>query len=168
MPTPARDPMFNQAIPTLRAGPRHAARGVMSALALMFASAFGAATILPFYSEVVLLGLLSQGHSPLALWAAATLGNTLGSIVNWFLGRELNRWSDRRWFPIRQARLEQAQRWFQRYGIWSLLLAWAPVGGDALTFIGGLMRVRLALFTLLVGIGKGLRYAVLVGAWVLA
>lgn len=132
------------------------------ALLLMFGSAFAAATVLPFYSEVVLLGLLSQGYWAPALWLAATLGNTLGAVVNWWLGRSLTHWSDRAWFPLKPERLARAQRWFARYGVWSLLLSWAPVGGDALTFVGGVMRVRLGLFCLLVGTGKGLRYAVLV------
>ena len=87
--------------------------------------------------------------------------------INWLLGRYLLRYQDRRWFPFRQNKLGRAQRWFQRYGVWSLLLAWAPVGGDALTFIAGLMRVRFDVFLTLTGIGKGARYAILLGliAW---
>ncbi len=59
------------------------------------------------------------------------------------------------------------QRWFQRYGVWSLLFAWLPVGGDALTFIAGIMKVRFSLFFVLVGIGKTLRYITVVhlAAW---
>ena len=56
-----------------------------------------------------------------------------------------------------------AQRWFQKFGFWSLLLAWLPVGGDALTFIAGMMRVRFALFIALTAIGKASRYALLLG-----
>ncbi|MDX1607468.1 MAG: YqaA family protein [Candidatus Competibacterales bacterium] len=140
----------------------------MTPLLLMFVSAFGAATILPFYSEAVLVGYLAGGEPALALWASATLGNTLGSVVNWWLGLGLTHWSGKRWFPASPKRLEQAQRWFQRYGVWSLLLAWAPIGGDALTFIGGLMRVKLPLFVLLVGTGKGLRYAAIIAAYMAA
>ena len=88
----------------------------------------------------------------------ATLGNTLGAVVNWWLGRYLLYFQDRRWFYFSPAQIETAQRWFQRYGFWTLLLAWLPIGGDALTLIAGIMRVRLWLFLLLVGVGKGLRY----------
>jgi len=133
----------------------------MTALIGLFLTAFLAATVVPFYSEVVFAGLLLRGHDPLALWIAATAGNTLGSVVNWALAHYLLRFQDRRWFPISPAGLERAQRWFERYGKWSLLLAWAPAGGDALTFVAGLMRTRLSLFVLLVGAGKGARYAVL-------
>ena len=124
----------------------------------LFGAAFLAATILPFYSEVVLFALLRDGGDPVVLVLIATLGNTLGAVVNWLLGRYLLHFQDRRWFYFKPAQIEKAQRWFQRYGFWSLLMAWAPVGGDALTLIAGIMKVRLVVFLLLVGIGKGLRY----------
>lgn len=135
----------------------------MSAYLSLFGLAFLAATVLPAYSEVVFAGLLSAGYDPFALWAWATAGNTLGAAVNWVLGRYLLQFQDRRWFPFRLNALHRAQAWFQRYGVWSLLLAWLPVGGDALTFIAGMMRVRFVIFFVLTGIGKGARYAILLG-----
>ena len=139
----------------------------MSALLALFASAFLAATILPFYSEIVLFKLLRDGGDPALLVAVATLGNTLGAVVNWALGRYLLHFRDRRWFYFNERQIERAQNWFRRYGFWSLLLAWMPIGGDALTLIAGIMRVRLWLFLLLVGCGKGLRYlsVVYLDAW---
>lgn len=125
---------------------------------ILFSSAFLAATILPFYSEVVLFALLRQGGDPALLVAVATVGNTLGAVVNWLLGRYLLHFQDRRWFYFSRKQIARAQDWFQHYGFWTLLLAWMPVGGDALTLIAGIMRVRLWLFVLLVGLGKGLRY----------
>jgi membrane protein YqaA with SNARE-associated domain len=88
----------------------------------------------------------------------ATLGNTLGAVVNWLLGLFLLRFRERRWFYFNQRQIENAQAWFQRYGFWSLLFAWLPIVGDALTLVAGVMRVRLWLFLLLVGGGKALRY----------
>jgi len=126
----------------------------------LFAVAFLAATILPAYSEVLFAGLLAAGHDPFWLWAWATAGNSLGAAVNWVMGRYLLHYRDRGWFPFKPGTLAPAQRWFQRYGVWSLLLAWAPVGGDALTFIAGFMRVRFDLFLLLTAVGKGARYAI--------
>lgn len=136
---------------------------------LLFSSAFLAATILPFYSEVVLFALLRDGGDPLLLVTIATLGNTLGAVVNWWLGRFLLHFQDRRWFYFKPEQVERAQRWFQRYGFWSLLLAWAPVVGDALTLIAGVMKVPLWLFLLLVGVGKAVRYVsvVYLTAWTL-
>lgn len=134
----------------------------MSLLAL-FGSAFLAATLLPFYSEVVLVTLLLQGDEPVwLLWLVATLGNTLGSGVNWIMGRYLLHFQHRRWFPFKPDSLGKAQQWFQKYGVWTLLLAWLPVGGDALPFIAGVMRVNPLLSLVLCGIGKGVRYAVVI------
>lgn len=136
---------------------------------ILFSSAFLAATILPFYSEVVLFAYLQQGLNPWTLVMVATLGNTLGGVVNWALGLYLQHFKDRRWFYFSEKQLVRAQAWFQRYGVWTLLLAWLPIGGDALTLIAGIMRVRLPLFLVLVGTGKALRYLSIVwlNGWLL-
>ena len=134
----------------------------------LFLVAFLAATLLPAYSEVLFVGLLAAGYDPWALWAWATAGNTLGAAVNWLLGRYLLHYQDRSWFPFKPDTLGLAQGWFQRYGVWSLLLSWAPIVGDSLTFIAGLMGVRFSLFLLLTALGKGARYAMMVGlVWVI-
>jgi membrane protein YqaA with SNARE-associated domain len=140
---------------------------VESAL-LLFGSAFLAATILPLSSEVVLFALLREGGDPFLLVVIATLGNTLGAVVNWGLGRYLLHFQDRKWFYFDSTQIDKAQRWYGRYGFWSLLFAWLPVGGDALTLVAGIMKCRLWLFLLLVGTGKGLRYVSVVyfTAWI--
>lgn len=129
----------------------------------LFLAAILSATLLPGTSEVLLISLLSQGYEPFILWCWATAGNTLGSVVNWWLGLYLLHYKDRRWFPFKQEALDKSQRWFQRYGLWSLLLAWAPVIGDGITFIAGIMRIHFLTFFILVFISKGTRYALLVG-----
>lgn len=128
----------------------------------LFLAAFGAATLLPLQSEALLVGLLL--HDPQAvtsLLLVATLGNVLGSIVNWLLGRALERWRDKRWFPFSATQLDKAQQRYQRYGKWSLLLSWMPVIGDPLTLIAGIMREPFWRFVLLVTVAKGARYLVL-------
>ncbi len=127
----------------------------------MFASAFLAATVVPFASEITLTAALAAGGAVHWLIVVATLGNTLGAAVNWVLGRFIEHFRGRRWFPADAKQLERAQVWFRRYGVWSLLLAWAPIVGDALTVIAGAMRVHIALFLVLVAVGKGVRYVVL-------
>lgn len=130
---------------------------------LIFASAFAAATLLPFYSEVlVVAGLLKDPDSWPLIWLVASLGNTIGAAVNWWMGGYLLHFQEHRWFPFKTDKLSTAQKWYQKYGVWSLLLAWAPVGGDALTFIAGVMKVRFDLFFLLTFIGKSVRYIVVI------
>ncbi len=128
----------------------------------LFLAAFGAATLLPLQSEAVLVGLLLHEPDALVLLLlVATLGNVLGSIVNWLLGRALERWRDKRWFPFSAAQLEKARQRYQRWGHWSLLLSWMPVIGDPLTLIAGILREPFWRFVLLVTLAKGARYLVL-------
>jgi membrane protein YqaA with SNARE-associated domain len=136
----------------------------LATYASLFVTALLAATILPFYSEVLFLGLLAAGYDPALTWLSATAGNTLGAAVNWLIGRYLLHFQDRRWFPFKVENLARAQRWFQRFGVWSLLFSWLPIGGDALTFIAGIMRVRFDVFFVLTLVGKGARYALLMTA----
>jgi len=129
----------------------------------LFLAALLAATLVPAQSEALLVALLLEGsHSIALLLLVATTGNTLGSVINWWLGRYIERFRDKRWFPVSEARLARAQQRFQRYGHGSLLLSWVPIIGDPLTVIAGLMRVRFLPFLLLVLIAKGGRYAILV------
>ncbi|MEO5756880.1 MAG: YqaA family protein [Mesorhizobium sp.] len=137
----------------------------------LFISAFLAATILPVSSEVVLAGLIVSGRGdPWLLLAVATLGNTLGSVVNWILGRGIGTLRTRRWFPVTRERYEQASRTFRRFGEWTLLFAWLPVVGDAFTIAAGAARVNLCVFIALVALGKAARYAVIIagGLWAIA
>ena len=127
----------------------------------LFLTAFLAATVLPAQSEALLVALLLADHPPWLLVAVATAGNVLGSVVNWWLGRGIERFRERRWFPVGPDALARAQRWYARVGKWSLLLSWVPVIGDPLTLVAGVMRERLPVFLLLVTLAKLGRYVVL-------
>jgi membrane protein YqaA with SNARE-associated domain len=128
----------------------------------LFAVAFLAATLLPLQSESALVALVLAGHHPVAtLVAVASAGNTLGSSLNWLLGRYVERFRHRRWFPVSDAALTRAQLWYQRYGRWSLLLSWAPLIGDPLTVAAGVLREPFTRFVLLVAIAKTVRYGIL-------
>lgn len=131
----------------------------MTALLLLFLSAFGAATLLPLQSEAVLLGLLMQGSHPAGmLIAAASLGNILGSCVNWWLGLKIEHYKDKKWFPVSAGKMQQAQGIYRKYGFWSLLLSWVPVIGDPITLIAGLLKENFPRFLLMVSIAKIGRY----------
>ncbi|RWN25723.1 MAG: DedA family protein [Mesorhizobium sp.] len=131
----------------------------------LFAVAFAAATILPAQSEAALAGLLATGSfSPAVLVGVASIGNVLGSAVNWGLGRGIERFRDRPWFPLRPAMLNRATNWYRRYGRWSLLLSWMPIIGDPLTVVAGVLREPLWSFVAIVALAKVSRYLVVAGA----
>lgn len=137
----------------------------MSAVAAyggLFLAAFVAATLLPAQSEAVLAGLLATGHyAPAILILVAGTGNVLGSVVNWLLGRGVERFREARWFPVSAKNLERAGNWYRRYGWWSLLFSWLPFVGDPLTVAAGIMREPFARFLLVVSVAKFGRYIVL-------
>ena len=95
---------------------------------------------------------------------AASLGNVLGSVVNWLLGRGIARFRDRRWFPVGPRALERAEAWYGRYGKWSLLLSWVPIIGDPLTVVAGALREPFPVFLALVTLAKVGRYLALTAA----
>ena len=120
----------------------------------LFGISFLAATILPLSSELTLVGLLStNNYNALALLSTSSIGNILGSVINWFLGFYLLNHINKKWFPFKQKQVDKASYWFQKFGRWSLLFAWVPIIGDPITpFI---------YFLILVSIGKIARYSVL-------
>ncbi len=133
-----------------------------ASLGLLFLSALVAATLLPMQSEAVLVGLLLAGQQQAWLLVlVATCGNVLGSVINWWLGRGIERYRDRRWFPVGPAAMQRAERWYRRHGRWSLLLSWVPLIGDPLTVVAGVLREPFPTFLLLVTLAKAGRYIVL-------
>lgn len=130
----------------------------------LFLAAFLAATIFPAQSESVLAGLLAaKSHPAWALIAVASVGNTLGSLVNWWLGRWVEHFKNRKWFPVKAQDLAKAQGWYVRYGRWSLLLSWVPFVGDPITVAAGVMREGFWPFLFIVGTTKTLRYVFIAG-----
>lgn len=127
---------------------------------IIFVTTFLSATILPLGSEAVLLFYAKDEPDWLVFfWFLASLGNTLGGLSNWFLGRFLIGYESKRWFPIKTSQRLTAQRLFQRYGLWSLLFTWLPVVGDGIALVSGLLGTKLRYFLPLVWLGKALRYA---------
>ncbi|NPD14552.1 DedA family protein [Xinfangfangia sp. D13-10-4-6] len=123
-------------------------------------AAFIAATPLPMNSEVVFIALQAAGQSPLMLVLVASAANILGSCVTYWCGLQGERLRGSRWFPFTDQGLVRARAWFSRWGLWSLLLAWAP-GGDLIVALAGLMRVNPLVFLALTTIAKTARYTVL-------
>jgi membrane protein YqaA with SNARE-associated domain len=125
----------------------------------LFVSAFLSATLLPGSSEVMLAGILAAGKTSTVLAiVAATAGNTLGSCVNWGLGRFFAHWRGRTWFPVPEERFGRYSDWYNRWGLWSLLLSWMPVIGAPLTVLAGVARTPLPVFVIIVLVAKAARY----------
>lgn len=133
-----------------------------SAYGGLFLSAFVAATILPAQSEALLAALLVSGSfSSVWLLVTASVGNVLGALVNYGIGRLADRFSDRQWFPVRTVALERARGRYRLWGRWSLLLSWVPVVGDPITVAAGLLREPLWSFIVLVTFAKVGRYVII-------
>ena len=127
----------------------------------LFIISFLAATILPFSSELTLAGLIAtSSYDNLLLLIVASLGNILGSVVNWILGFYSRNLSKKRWFPFKDKQIKKSSKWFNKFGRWSLLFAWVPIIGDPLTLAAGLLRIRFIEFLVLVTIGKVSRYII--------
>ena len=97
------------------------------------------------------------------LIAVATLGNVLGATFNWWLGRLTENLRAKKWFPVNEKQLHKAERFYGRYGRYSLLLSWVPIIGDPITVVAGILREPLLSFVLLVTIAKCARYVFVVG-----
>lgn len=127
----------------------------------LFTVAFLSATLLPMGSEALLLYDISQNYSLLLLWIFATLGNTLGSMVNYWLGLKGENYLEDKGHLSAQ-KMEKARGFFDTYGGWTLLLSWVPIIGDPLTFVAGVLRYNFKWFSLIVAVAKGTRYAIVI------
>ncbi|NBO18186.1 MAG: DedA family protein [Proteobacteria bacterium] len=134
----------------------------MTALLGLFAAAFISASFFPLQSEGLFVALLASGQqAPWLLLLVASLGNTLGSALNWVFGRGIAQYQHKRWFPVRPDALAKAAAAFARWGKWSLLLSWLPIIGDPLTMAAGMLHMRFMPFIAIVAIAKTGRYAAL-------
>ncbi|SLM32851.1 SNARE associated Golgi protein [Desulfamplus magnetovallimortis] len=130
----------------------------------LFLSAFGAATILPLASEIILTMLWLNAYDHFLLLMVATSGNVLGSIVNYIIGIRGGRWIVIRLLRISEHEMSKAEEKFKKHGQIVLLLAWLPVIGDPLTVVAGILKVNPLSFLCLVTIGKFMRYLFVVMA----
>jgi len=131
----------------------------MIAYLFLFLSAFGAATLLPLQSESVLAGLLVLGeYSIVLLILVATVGNVLGSCLNWWFGMKLELLKNKKWFPISESKLLRAQNLYMQYGSAILFLSWVPIIGDPITLVSGVLKEKFNFLIHLFICAKLLRY----------
>lgn len=128
-------------------------------LGSLFVTALIAATIFPAQSEALLATLVIK--TDIALWlliAVASIGNIVGSCLNWVLGFYVEKLKHHKWFPVKESALIVAQTRYKTYGRWSLLLSWVPIIGDPITVMAGVMKERFVPFLIIVTIAKVARY----------
>ena len=136
----------------------------MLELSGLFIAAFLSATLLPGSSEAALAALLvSERSGVVDALIVATIGNTLGSCVNWGLGLFVTRWRGSRFFPVKDKDFDRYCALYQKYGLWSLLASWVPIIGDPLTVMAGVFKTPLRVFVPIVAFAKLVRYVAVAG-----
>lgn len=128
----------------------------------LFLASFLASTILPMGSEALVILLITRNFNIFYVVMVASIGNYLGACTSYYIGIAGRMHVIRRYFRGTPAQLDRAERWFEKYGSWSLLFTWLPVFGDALPVVAGMVGLRFMIFSFFVFTGKFLRYAGLV------
>ena len=128
----------------------------------MLIAAFIAGSFFPFSSEAVMLGLLATGLDAWQLIVYGSVGNILGSMFNYGIGR-LGRldWIER-YLHVKRSDLDRAQRFMRGHGAWMGFFAFLPILGSAITILLGFMRANIPISLFSIALGKFLRYLILI------
>ena len=128
---------------------------------VLFTTAFISATLFPLGSEALLIYDITQGHNIYLLLFFATLGNSLGSVINYFLGLKGEEYLLNKKL-VNEKYILKAKIYFDKYGLWSILFSWLPIIGDPITFVAGILKYDFKKFLILVIISKFSRYLFIV------
>ena len=128
----------------------------------MFLSAFLAGSVLPFSSEAVMLGLLAAGVDPVPLLIYGSIGNVMGGMVNYGLGRLGKLEWLKKYFHLKPSSIDRAYKFMGGHGAWMGFFAFLPILGSAITVVLGLTRANLPLSVFSITLGKVIRYALLI------
>ena len=128
----------------------------------MFISAFLAGSVLPFSSEAVMLGLLAAGVDPVPLLIYGSIGNVMGGMVNYGLGRLGKLEWLKKYFHLKQSSIDRAYQFMGGHGAWMGFFAFLPILGSAITVVLGLTRANLPLSVFSITLGKVMRYSLLI------
>ena len=131
---------------------------------VLFASALISATLFPLGSEALLIYDIKEGYNLYLLIAVATIGNTLGSVINYFLGLKGEEYLISKNF-LKEKYIIKSKYYFDKYGSISLLFSWLPIIGDPITIVAGILKYDFKKFLVLVFIAKLSRYLVI--AWLI-
>ena len=129
-------------------------------LAGLFFGTFLAATIFPFSSDALYLAVLAATADPVGCLIAGTLGNWLGSVLTYFIGRA-GKWEwIEKWFRVKPETLQKQKSKIDRYGVWLALICWVPVVGDVIAIALGFYKARPGWTIMLMLVGKFARFLV--------
>lgn len=128
----------------------------------MLTAAFLAGSFFPFSSEAVMVGLMATGLDPWILMIYGTIGNVLGSIVNYYIGRLGKMEWIERYLHVKKKNLDRAHRFLEGHGAWMGFFAFLPILGSAITIVLGLMRSNVIITFVAITLGKFFRYIILI------
>ncbi len=132
---------------------------------IMFAMAFLAATLIPFSSDAVFVGMLAMDYHPWLMLLAASAGNTLGGYTSFWLGH-LGKWEWlEKYAKVKREKVEMWSNQIDRYGNWLALVTWFPFIGDVIAVALGFFRLSFWKIAILMAIGKTLRYLSIAFIW---
>lgn len=126
----------------------------------LFISALISATLFPLGSEALLIYDIKEGYNLYLLLLFTTTGNVLGSLINYLLGLKGEEYLEKKSY-LKKEKIEKYKNFFDRFGGFALLLSWAPIVGDPVTFIAGILKYDIRKFIFIVTIAKFLRYLIL-------
>ena len=126
-------------------------------------AAFIAGSFFPFSSEAVMLTLLTTTDMDAKLiMVSATIGNVLGSMFNYYIGRLGSKEMIARLFKIKEERMDKAQNYVEHYGAWMGFFTFIPILGSAIAISLGILRANQLCTWITIFLGKTLRYLVIV------
>lgn len=124
---------------------------------ILFITALISATLFPLGSEALLVYDIKQGYNIYFLLLFATLGNSLGSIINYFLGLKGEEYLLKKSL-LKEEYIIKSKNYFDKYGAFSILFSWLPIVGDPITFVAGILKYDFKKFLILVIVAKFSRY----------
>ena len=124
----------------------------------LFVASFLAATILPFSSEALLSYMIYSNYNVTYCIVIATIGNSLGSFLNYFLGR-LGKWNlIEKYLRIKKHKIEKFKLKVKKYFGLAAFLVWVPVFGDIFSVALGVLKADIKKTFFFISLGKLLRY----------
>ena len=130
----------------------------------LFAVCFLAATLIPLGSEIFVTTMVLSGYNPWIIFTIATIGNTLGSIINYYVGKYGTDFIFSRYIRVAPEKRRNMERLYLKWGSPALFFAWVPIIGDPLTVVAGGFNLKFYVFTFWVILGKAFRYALIIMA----